>query len=78
MRQTGVIRHALSCAMVLVASRAAAQGTLSAQGFGYPPGQLSAYARSVGGGSAETDALSPINPAALMGLRRGGLYLQSE
>jgi hypothetical protein len=78
MRQTAMIRHALSCAMVLVASRAAAQGTLSAQGFGYPPGQLSAYARSVGGASAETDPLSPINPAALMSLRRGGLYLQSE
>jgi len=78
MRQTAVTRYAIGCAMVLVASRASAQGTLGAQGFGYPPGQLSVYSRSLGGASAETDALTPINPAALMLLRRGGLYLQSE
>lgn len=78
MRETALIRYAIGCGMVLVASRAAAQGTLGAQGFGYPPGQLSAYARSLGGSTGETDALSPINPAALMLLRRGGLYLQSE
>ena len=51
---------------------------MGSQGFGYPPGQLSAYSRSVGGGTAETDALSPINPAALALMRRGGLYVQSE
>ena len=55
-----------------------AQGTLGAQGFGYPPGQLSVYSRSLGGATGETDALSPINPAALTLFRRGGLYLQSE
>jgi hypothetical protein len=64
--------------MVLVASRASSQGTLSAQGFGYPPGQLSVFSRSLGGATAETDALSPINPAALVLLRSSGLYLQSE
>jgi hypothetical protein len=68
----------LSCAMGIVASQAHAQGTLGAQGFGYPPGQLSVFSRSLGGGSGETDALSPINPAALALMRRGGLYLQSE
>lgn len=78
MRLTAVTRFPIGCAMVLVASRASAQGTLSAQGFGYPPGQLSAYSRSLGGATAETDPLSPINPAALMLMRRGGLYLQSE
>ncbi|MDF2773699.1 MAG: hypothetical protein K0S86_3196 [Geminicoccaceae bacterium] len=55
-----------------------AQGTLGAQGFGYPPGQLSVYARASGGAMAEDDALSPINPAAIAFLQRGGLYLQSE
>jgi hypothetical protein len=64
--------------MVLVASQASAQGTLGSQGFGYPPGQLSVYSRALGGATGETDALSPINPAALMLLRRGGLYIQSE
>lgn len=57
---------------------AGAQGTLGAQGFGYPPGQLSVYSRALGGATGETDPLSPINPAALALLRRGGLYLQSE
>jgi len=66
------------CAMAVVASRSNAQGTLGAQGFGYPPGQLSAFSRSLGGATGETDALSPINPAALALMRRGGLYLQSE
>ena len=78
MRQTAVTRYAIGCALVLVASRAAAQATLGAQGFGYPPGQLSAYSRSLGGATGETDPLSPINPAALITLRRGGMYLQSE
>jgi len=78
MRQTAVTRYAIGCALVLVASRAAAQATLGAPGFGYPPGQLSAYSRSLGGATGETDPLSPINPAALITLRRGGMYLQSE
>ena len=78
MRQTAVTRYAIGCALALVASRAAAQATLGAQGFGYPPGQLSAYSRSLGGATGETDPLSPINPAALITLRRGGMYLQSE
>jgi len=66
------------CAMAVVSSRSNAQGTLGAQGFGYPPGQLSVFSRSLGGATGETDALSPINPAALGLLQRGGLYLQSE
>jgi hypothetical protein len=64
--------------MTAIASRADGQGTLGAQGFGFPPGQLSVYSRSLGGGTGETDPLSPINPAALALLRRGGLYIQSE
>jgi len=69
----------LGCAMAVASSsRVSAQGTLGAQGFGYPPGQLSVYSRSLGGATGETDALSPINPAALALLRRGGLYIQSE
>ena len=70
---------ALACVAVAAAARgASAQGTLASQGFGYPPGQLSVFSRSVGGATAETDAVSPINPAALSLLRRGGLYIQSE
>jgi len=62
--------------LTLGASGLAAQGTLSTQGFGYPPGQLSTQAASVGGGNAETDAFSPLNPAALAGWLGSGLYFQ--
>ena len=79
MPRTVVGWTALAClAVVGTATAAAAQGTLGSQGFGYPPGQLSVFARSVGGGAAEVDPISPINPAAISLLRRGGLYLQSE
>lgn len=54
---TGALLFALS------ASAAGAQGNLSTQGFGYPPGQLSTTAMSLGGGPAELDPSSAINPA---------------
>lgn len=43
-----------------------AQGTLSTQGLGFPPGQLSTRALTMGGSTGEADALSPLNPAALI------------
>ena len=77
--RTLLTRIALAVVGVAAAtSVAGAQGTLGTQGFGYPPGQLSVFSRSVGGSTAEADPLSPINPAALGLLRRGGLYIQSE
>ena len=78
MRRSLVFTLAIVGAIVVARSESAAQGTLGAQGFGYPPGQLSVYSRALGGATGETDALSPINPAALTLFRRGGLYLQSE
>ena len=60
------------------ASSAAAQGTLSSQGFGYPAGGLSTHAESVGGSIAENDPLSPVNPADLTGWWRPGLYFQYD
>ncbi len=73
------MRYALAIVILLAAvvpARAVAQGTLSTQGFGYPPGQLSTRATSLGGGLAETDPLSPINPAALSQWVASGLYVQ--
>jgi hypothetical protein len=61
-----------------VAMSAAAQGTLSSQGFGYPAGGLSTHAESLGGSIAESDALSPLNPAALNSWGRPGLYFQYD
>jgi len=57
---------------------ALAQGTLSTQGFGYPPGQLSARALATGGGLAEFDGDTPINPAAIALTAEPRLYLQYE
>lgn len=53
-------------AVVLALPRAAsAQGTLSTQGLGFPPGQLSTAALSMGGATGEADPFSPINPASI-------------
>ena len=49
----------------LVPSRAQAQGNLSTQGFGYPPGGFSTRAWGTGGAIAELDPLSPLNPASI-------------
>lgn len=55
-------------ALVLVVTSptsAFAQGTLSTQGLGFPPGQLSTGALTMGGATGESDPLSPLNPAAM-------------
>lgn len=54
------------------------QGTLSTQGLGFPPGQLSTTARSMGGATGEVDPLSALNPAALGLLRNPVVYMQAE
>jgi hypothetical protein len=60
------------------ATSAAAQGTLSTQGFGYPAGGLSTHSEGLGGSNAENDPLSPINPAALATWGRPGFYFQYD
>ncbi len=66
----------LGAGLLAVPGSAAAQGNLSTQGFGYPPGQLSTASLAVGGALAELDPLSAINPAALAGERRAAIHLQ--
>ena len=56
---------ALAVVSVTLAGAARAQGSVSVQGFGYPPGQLGTRAGSMGGGPGEHDPESPVNPAAL-------------
>lgn len=51
--------------VVALAGAAGAQGTLSTQGLGFPPGQLSTAAATMGGAIGEADAMSPLNPAAV-------------
>ena len=69
---------ALAAPVLAVPATALAQGSLSTQGFGYPPGELSTRARSTGGAAADFDALSAPNPAALGYAGPNALYLQYE
>lgn len=63
---------AIAAVGVLSASPLVAQGALSTQGFGYPFGELSTRALSLGGSVGEFDLQSPINPASLgIGIRSG-------
>ncbi len=57
---------------------AGAQGNLSTQGFGYPPGQLGTTALSLGGGSAEVDPSSALNPAAVALWGATVMFMQYE
>ena len=63
-------------AMFVAAGPLMAQGTISLQGFGYPPGQLTTRAASTGGALGEFDQAGPLNPAALMNWGVGGGYMQ--
>jgi hypothetical protein len=64
---------ALASALVVVLG---AQGTVSTQGFGYPPGQLTVRAATTGGALGEFDPTGAINPASLMNWGVPGGYLQ--
>ncbi|MDP9202178.1 MAG: hypothetical protein M3P26_09670 [Gemmatimonadota bacterium] len=63
-------------AVAVISSRGEAQGALSLQGLGYPAGGMSARAEGTGGGVADFDALSLVNPAALGGVGSGALFFQ--
>ena len=54
-----------AAALTLAPLAAGAQGSLSRQGFGYPPGELSARSLATGGALGEFDPQSPINPGSL-------------
>lgn len=68
------------CGALVVGTSAplAAQGVLSSQGLGFPPGQLSTHARGTGGAIAEFDPVSALNPAAMAGWGRAAIHVQSE
>lgn len=51
--------------MLAIPRATSAQGTLSTQGLGFPPGQLSTTALSMGGAIGEADPFSPLNPASI-------------
>lgn len=66
----------LAISVAVVSSPAGAQGALSLQGLGYPPGGLSARAEATGGGVAAFDALSLVNPATIARAGSAALFLQ--
>jgi hypothetical protein len=55
-----------------------AQANLSTQGFGYPPGQISAAAQAVGGGTGELDPESALNPAAVGTIIRPTIHVEYD
>lgn len=70
-------------ALVVLASAAGAlgaraQGTLSTQGLGYPTGQLSTRALATGGGLAEVDPATAVNPASIFNWGAAAVYAQAE
>jgi hypothetical protein len=69
---------AFGAALAAAPAAAVAQGSLGAQGFGYPTGQLSTRALGTGGGLAEFDQASPLNPAAISYFRRAQLSVQYD
>lgn len=65
MRRLLIPAAAVLASAALLPVVAHAQGTVSAQGLGYPPGQLSTWALGTGGAVAELDPSTPLNPAAI-------------
>jgi hypothetical protein len=68
----------VSLALFSTAASAGAQGTLSTQGFGYPPGEFSSRALATGGGLAQLDPQSVLNPAAVSTAGDPLLFLQYD
>jgi hypothetical protein len=66
----------VSLALLLLPVAVSAQGSIAAQGFGYPPGQLTVRGSSTGGTMTEFDHSAPHNPAALMYWGVAGAYAQ--
>lgn len=65
-------------ASLCVATSVSAQGSLSVQGFGYPPGQISTRSQGMGGGPSELDAESALNPASVVNVGPTQLYMQYD
>ena len=66
----------VATAVVALSSHAEAQGALSLQGLGFPAGGMSARAEATGGGVADFDPLSLVNPASLAAVGASSLFFQ--
>lgn len=66
----------IAVALSLAGSTATAQGALSVQGLGFPPGQMSTRAEGSGGSTADFDPLSAVNPASMALFGTASLFFQ--
>lgn len=75
-----LIRTLATAALALAAAggSAVAQGTVSAQSFGYPVGELSTRSLGTAGAIAEIDDRSAINPSALALRPQGAVFAQYD
>lgn len=69
---------AAACVLAAGATTVAAQGTQSAQSFGYPVGELSTRALGTAGALGEVDARSAINPSSLLLQPQGAIFAQYD
>jgi hypothetical protein len=70
--------HRVPILLVAPLALAFAQGTVSTQGLGYPPGQLSTAAITMGGATGEADPYSALNPASISLLLTPIVFMQVE
>ena len=68
----------IAAAAALGSSPVMAQSNISTQGYGFPPGQLSSRALSMGGSIGEIDASSALNPASIGRLTSRTVLFQLE
>jgi hypothetical protein len=75
-----LVRSALAVCFLASAysTNVGAQGSISMQGFGYPLTGASTRTAGVAGAIGEFDPVSPINPAALIGIQRSLITIQAE
>jgi hypothetical protein len=79
MRRHFVMGARVALALSFAAATAAeAQGNLGTQGLGYPVGQLSTRARSLGGAVTEQDPITATNPASVALWGRAAIHVQFE
>lgn len=71
-------RLVIGSALALLPAVAGAQGSISAQGYGYPTGGLSGAAAAMAGANAEIDPNSSVNPAAITRSNRLSVMLRLE
>lgn len=73
-----LVQGVAALVFVATATVARAQGSISAQGLGYPVGGLSGAAAALGGANAELDPNSSLNPAAITRSNRLSIMVRFE